>query len=223
MSAYFDPSFFQFYIQLAGNNNRDWFHANKNTYEQTVKKPFERFVEHLIAELAKEDKRYAELTPGSCIFRINRDVRFSKDKTPYKLHSSAVVSIGGKKSEKDPGLYVEFGPERVAVAGGVYQPGKEELADIRAAIALRPKEFMKLVKDAKFKQKWGDIQGEKNKILPAELKEVAADCPYVYHKQFYFWAELDPEIVLSPKLIKTLIGYYQAGLPLSEFLAKALH
>lgn len=223
MSAYFDPSFFQFYIQLAGNNNRDWFHANKSTYEQTVKKPFEHFVAALIAELAKTDKRYAELTPSQCIFRINRDVRFSKDKTPYKSHSSAVVSIGGKKSERDPGLYVEFGPERVAVAGGIYQPGKEELADIRAAIALRPKEFMKLANDAKFKKMWGEIQGEKNKVLPADLKEAAADCAYLYHKQFYFWAELDPEELFSPKLMKTLMGYYQAALPLSEFLSKALH
>lgn len=219
---YFDASFATFYKNLAANNNRDWFLANKADYEKNVKKPFERFVGALIETMAKHDKRIAELVPSQAIFRINRDVRFSKDKTPYKLHSSAVVSAGGKKSERDPGIYVEMGPEKVAIAGGIYMPGKEELADIRAAIAAEPKKWKKAVESPDFVKYWGDVQGEKNKVLPADLKELAKEIPHLYNKQFYYWVELDTKWITSDKLISKIEEHYVAAKPVSQFLAAAL-
>ena len=219
---YFDSSFAAFYKKLAANNNRDWFQANKAEYEKSVKQPFERFVAALIQTMTKHDKRMAELVPSQAIFRINRDVRFSKDKTPYKLHSSAVVSVNGKKSERDPGIYVELGPEKVAIAGGIYMPGKEELADIRAAIAAEPKKWKKAVESAAFVKYWGDIQGEKNKVLPADLKELAQEVPHLYNKQFYYWVELDYKLITSDKLIEKIEEHYIAAKPVSQFLTAAL-
>lgn len=218
---YLTSDFLDFYKDLAANNNRDWFQANKKRYETSVKKPFELFVAAVIQELAKTDKSMA-VSPSDCIFRINRDVRFSKDKTPYKLHSSAVVSASGKKGVADIGIYFELGPERMAIGGGCYQPDKEQLERIREAIAKNPKGLMKAVNDAKFKKAWGEMQGEKNKILAPEFKAVAEDCPLIFNKQFFYWVELDSSIITSGKLMDTLLKYREAATPVKDFLEKAL-
>lgn len=218
---YFTPDFLQFFKDLAANNNKDWFDANRKRYETNVKKPMEKFVADLAAEIVKDDKT-VETKPSDCIFRINRDIRFSKDKTPYKLHTSAVVARGGKKSEGGGGIYVELGPEKLAFAGGAYQPDKDTIQDLREAIAKNPKSFMKAVSDKTFAKYWGDVQGERNKVLPAEFKEVLKDCPYIANKQWYHWAELDSKIILSDKLLKTVLDYYHAAKPVRDFLEKAI-
>ena len=104
-------NFIQFYKDLAANNNRDWFHGNKKRYEQTVKKPFQNFVTSLINAF-KEIEPTTEMTAKQAIFRINRDIRFSKDKTPYKLHASAAISTTNKKDYANPkGIYIEINPD----------------------------------------------------------------------------------------------------------------
>lgn len=218
---YFSPDFLQFFKDLAANNNKDWFDANRKRYESNVKKPMEIFVAEALKEVYKNDKSL-EVKPGECIFRINRDIRFSKDKTPYKLHTSAVISKTGKKVEGIGGIYVELGPEKLALAGGAYQPDKDALLDIREAIAKNPKALMKAVNDKAFAKHWGDIQGERNKVLPAEFKEVVDDCPYIANKQLYYWVELDSKIITSDKLMKTVVDYYTAATPVREFLEKAV-
>lgn len=217
---YFTPDFLVFFKELAANNNRDWFHANKSRYETVVKKPMEIFVADVIAEMRKHDKKLV-LKPSEAIFRINKDIRFAKDKSPYKLYTSAGISRDGKKAVGAPGLYVELGPEKLAFAGGAYMPDKEKLEMIRTAIAKKPKALLDLLADKKFKKLWGDLQGERNKILAPEFKKVAADCPYIFNKQFYFWTELDPKIITSDKLMKTLLEHYEAGKAVSAFLEKA--
>jgi len=217
---YFDKDFLQFYRDLAANNNRDWFLENKGRYEDSVKKPFAHFVGDLIAEVRKHDKK-VNISPALAIFRINRDIRFSKDKTPYKLSSSAAVSAGGRKGMEDPGIYVELGPEHLGIAGGIYMPSKETLYNIRTAIAKNPGAFMKLLKDKKFAGKWGDMQGERNKLLPPEFKEAAEKCPYLFNKQFFYWVELKPGVIVTDKLMGTVMDHYHAAQPMSNFLSKA--
>lgn len=214
---YFNQDYLQFFKDLAANNNRDWFQANKKRYESSVKKPFELFVADLISELKKHDKSI-NIKPSDAIFRINRDIRFSKDKTPYKLNASAVISRDGRKTDGASGVYVELGPEKLALAGGIYMPDKDKLQDIRDGIAKNPKSFMKVLSDKTFVKVWGELQGEKNKILPAEHKKVAEVCPYIYNKQFYFWVELEPKIILTDKLMKTVVDHYLAGKPVGDFL-----
>ncbi|MBX7051451.1 MAG: DUF2461 domain-containing protein [Flavobacteriales bacterium] len=214
---YFNQDYLQFFKDLAANNNRDWFQANKKRYESSVKKPFELFVADLISELKKHDKSI-NIKPSDAIFRINRDIRFSKDKTPYKLNASAVISRDGRKTDGASGVYVELGPEKLALAGGIYMPDKDKLQDIRDGITKNPKSFMKVLNDKTFVKVWGELQGEKNKILPAEHKKVAEVCPYIYNKQFYFWVELDPKIILTDKLMKTVVDHYLAGKPVGDFL-----
>ncbi|MBL7942870.1 MAG: DUF2461 domain-containing protein [Flavobacteriales bacterium] len=218
---YFTTDFTAFFKDLAANNHRDWFTANKARYEASVKKPFEVFVTDLITALAKKDKSL-KVKPGDCIFRINRDIRFSKDKTPYKLNASAAISAGGRKDMESPGIYVELGPEKMALAGGIYMPSKTSLENIRKAMARQPETFVKLLKAPAFKKNWGDLQGDRNKIIPPALRPVAEKCPYIYNKQFYFWTELSPSLITKPDLIERIVAYYTAGKDVSDFLGKAM-
>ena len=97
--ADFTKDYLDFFIELAGNNNKDWFDINRKRYEQSVKKPFYAFVQRLIDHFALSYPAFKELTASECVFRINRDIRFSKDKSPYKMMCSAVIAPNGKKIE----------------------------------------------------------------------------------------------------------------------------
>ena len=135
--SYFSPDFIQFFKDLRSNNEREWFHANKKRFETTVKKPFESFISDVIELLSVHDKHIL-ITPKEAIFRIYRDTRFSKDKTPYKTHMSAVVSRGGRKDLTSPGVYLECNDEHFRIYSGVYMPNSKQLQRIREAIASQP-------------------------------------------------------------------------------------
>jgi len=217
----FTPDFLQFYRDLAANNDRDWFQANKKRYEGSVKQPFEVFVGMLI-ERMREDDPGLDISAKDAIFRINRDVRFSRDKTPYKLCSSAVISRGGKKDTVSPGMYIEAGPEKLAVYGGVYMPEREQLAAIRNHIAGNLQRFGKLLNDQAFSSVYGTLHGEKNKVIPKELRDAADKQPLILNKAFYFYTHLPSEDLLRPDIIDRVIGCQRAGRPMAEFLAEPL-
>lgn len=219
--AWFSPDFNRFFIDLAPNNNKEWFDANRKRYEQSVKEPFEAFVAEVIKRVAKVDPKVA-ITPREAIFRINRDVRFSKDKAPYKSRMSAVVAAGGRKDHSTGGIYFELGPENVAFYGGQYMPDKEQLQRIREHIAANLAQFKKLRTAKAFVDRFEEIQGEKNKVVPKEFKEALAKEPLIANKQFYFMAELPPKTVTDPKLVDILMEHYMAMKPMNDFLAAAL-
>lgn len=219
--AWFTADLNQFFKDLAKNNNKEWFDANRKRYESSVKKPFEAFVAEVIARVAKHDKAVA-IGPKEAIFRINRDIRFSKDKTPYKLNTSAIVSPAGRKDHASPGIYFELGPESVKFFGGAYEPDKEQLARIRTAIARDPKAFRKVLGGKAFTDRFDGIRGEVNKVLPAEFKEAVKKEPLIAHKQFYVGAELPAKLVTDPKLLDVLMEHYLAMRPLNAWLAAAM-
>jgi uncharacterized protein (TIGR02453 family) len=204
-------------MDLAGNNNKDWFDQNRKRYEVNVKDAFKNFVTHIITKLAEKDPAFKDLEASSCIFRINRDIRFSKDKTPYKMNVSAVVTPEGKKSKAINGVYFELGPEHVRVYGGVYEIDKEDLLTVREGIAKNPEKFKKLYSDASFKNVFGEILGEKNKVILKELKEAAEKEPLIYNKQWYFYKQFDAEVVLSENLDQLILDCYKAGQPVEKF------
>lgn len=219
--TWFSPDFNQFFIELAPNNNKEWFDANRKRYEKSVKEPFEAFVAEVIFQVAKLDPS-VQITPREAIFRINRDVRFSKDKTPYKSRMSAVVAAGGRKDHSTGGIYFELGPENVAFYGGQHMPDREQLQHIREHIAGNLSTFRKLRSDKTFVERFGEVQGERNKILPKEFKPVLETEALIANKRFYFVAELAPELVSSPKLLEVLMAHYKAMKPMNDFLAAAL-
>ena len=181
--AYFSKDFLQFFKELAANNHKEWFDLNRKRYEKEVKKPFSNFVGDLISAVAKDDP-LVNIEPKDAIFRINRDVRFSKDKSPYKIQVSAVVGPGGKKDKTSPGIYVELTPEHVRVYGGVYITDKDQLNDIRTHILENLKEFDGIIHEKGFVKYFGEIRGEQNKIIPKEFKDAAETQPLLFNKQF---------------------------------------
>lgn len=219
--AYFRKDFIDFFKELAANNNKDWFDSNRKRYEREVKEPFSNFIGDLIEAVKKIDSK-VDIEPKDAIFRINRDVRFSKDKTPYKIQCSALVSKGGRKDMVSPGMYLEFSPEHVRVYGGIYMCDKEQLQNTRNYIVSNLSIFKKLIGSADFKSKFGEIRGEKNKVIPKEFKEVAEKEPIIFNKQYYYFGQMKPEIVLKEDLMNQILDYYKTSKPLSEFLSKAM-
>lgn len=219
--AWFSPDFNKFFIELAPNNNKEWFDANRKRYMKSVKEPFEAFVGDVIAQVAKHEPKVS-MTPREAIFRINRDIRFSKDKTPYKSRMSAAVAEGGRKDHSSGGIYFEIGPENVAFYGGQYNPDRDELQRIREHITANLSKFRKLRTSKVFMEHFGEIQGDRNKIVPKEFKAFLEQEALIANKQFYFVAELDPKLVTSPKLLDLLMEYYKAMKPMNDFLAAAL-
>lgn len=219
--TYFSNDFLEFFKELAGNNNKEWFDSNRKRYEKEVKQPFQLFIQDVITAVGKYDKA-VDLAPKDAIFRINRDIRFSKDKTPYKLQVSAIISPGGRKDMISPGMYLELTPEHMRIYGGVYMPDKDNLYSIRSHIANNLSAFEAVISEKDFIAKYGLIRGEKNKIVPAEFKESGEKQPLIYNKQFYYFAELPPETVLKEDLVKIVIQYYLAANSVKEFFTKAL-
>ena len=221
--GYFSLDYLDFFIELAANNHKDWFDLNRKRYEASVKKPFAHFTQTVIDRIALANPSFNHVLAKDCIFRINRDIRFSADKTPYKLMCSAVVSPEGKKSTAINGIYFELTPEHVRVYGGVYEIDKENLLELREGIAANSAEFKRLISEAPFSSFYGSIHGEKNKMLPAHLKSAAALEPLVFNKQFYFYATFPAELILKDELLDILVKAYEIGKPIESFFNQFIH
>ena len=219
--AWFTNDFNGFFKDLAKNNNKEWFDANRKRYEESVKKPFEAFTSEVIKRIAKHDKTIT-IGPKEAIFRINKDIRFSKDKTPYKLNTSAIISPAGRKDHATPGIYFELGPESVKFYGGAYQPEKDQLEKIRTAILRDGKGFRKAIEGKAFTTLFGAVRGEVNKVLAPEFKAMMAKEPLIANKQFYVGAELPAKLVADAKLMEVLMDHYQAMCPFNAWLAAAM-
>lgn len=216
------PEFNRFFIELAANNHKDWFDLNRKRYETEIKKPFEEFTANLIAAIHEVHPEINPL-PKQCIFRINRDIRFSKDKTPYKLNRSCAIGKNGRKDMSPSGVYVELGPEHVRVYRGLYQLEKSELDKVRNYISKNVNSFKKLYEDAEFKNYFGEIRGDKAKRIDKNLKTASEKEDLIFNKQWYFFSQLPAEEVTNPNLIDEIMKRYKAAEKLTAFFSKALH
>lgn len=220
--AYFGPEFNAFFRELAPNNHKEWFDENRSRYEKHVKKPFQEFVQAAILEVAQLNPAVKDLQPKDAIFRINRDIRFSKDKAPYKIQMSAVINPGGRKNFAGNGLYFELTPEHVRFYSGIYEASKDQLLAVRNAIANDPSGFKNLYSDPEFIKLYGEIRGEKNKILPKELKEAGEKEPLLFNKQFYFFCQHTESLTESNDLMSKLVEAYRVAQPIQNFFTKSL-
>lgn len=211
-----------FLKDLTKNNNREWFHANKKRYESELKKPFEEFITELL-EAYKTIDPETNITYKEVVFRIYRDTRFSKDKTPYKTHVGGLVSRYGRKGKEYPGYYIHVEPGRLMLGGGAYFMERATLQSTREYIMQNSAEFSKIINNPTFKDKFGEIQGEKNKRIPKEFREFEAEQPLIANKQFYFMAELPPKNILGSKAIDFAMDYFRAGEELNGFLKAAMN
>ncbi len=219
--AVFTEDFIHFFKELSQHNNKVWFDRNRNRYEKSVKTPFHSFVERMIEKIQADDPRVT-ITPAESIFRINRDIRFSKDKTPYKTRMSALISRTGKKDKGFPGFFFSMGAENMMIYGGAHSLERDRLYSIRKYISENPDTFSRLLDDRVFKDKYGRIHGDINKRIPAEFKDAAEKQPLLFNKAFFYFAKLDAKLILDPRLVDIFMDYYIAAKPMREFLISAI-
>ena len=220
--AFFTKDFISFFEELKDNNHKEWFDANRKRYISAVKEPFQAFVTHMI-DRVKEDDPKVMITHKEAIFRINRDIRFSKDKTPYKTNVSAVVSRGGRKDMTTPGMYFELKPEEVRFYGGLYMLDKEQLYKVRSAIARDLSGFDAVLNDPDFKKTFETLRGEQNKRIPKEFQEALKKQALIANKSFYYYTILPASLITSDKLDDELMALYEISKPMREWLTDAIN
>ena len=213
-------AFYEFFIELSANNQKSWFDENRARYEREVKALFLTFVESVLVKMAAVDGRFSGMEAKQCIFRINKDIRFSKDKTPYKLHCAAAIQIGGRKEMGAGGLYIQLGPEECGLYSGVYMPEKEELMRIRGLIAGDLEGFNRVITDKAFVKYFGTVRGEKNKRIDADWVVAAAEQPLLYNKQFYIQHVMDAEDTLRSNFDDYVVEVWKASKGFNAFLQK---
>lgn len=219
--THFSDDFLPFLRELAANNNRDWFNENRKRYEGQVREPWKAFVAQVIAVMGEIDSDMAEVPVSKVTFRINRDVRFSKDKTPYNSHVSAGISPTGRK-DMTPGLYVHAGADKFMIGGGAYWTEKDDLYFLREKLANESEVWRTLTGHADFSERFGAVQGKENKRLPVEFRVASETCPDLFRKQFFYMAELPAETVERPDLLELVAEYANAAEPVRGFLRDGL-
>lgn len=220
--SYFNSAFTDFLSELKANNNAAWFNENKKTYEKDVKQPFHSFVDLIINKIKMYDSEIM-IKSSDAVFRLNRDIRFSPDKTPYKTHVGANISRFGKKDKCYPGFYFQFDPDGIQIYGGAYMLEKNILESTRSHVAENLDEFRTLYSDKNFTHKFGEILGEKNKRLPSQFQNLIATEPLIANKQFYYGANLEKDKIFDDNLPEILMDYYLSCKPLNDFLKLAFY
>jgi len=213
---------FQFLKDLKKHNNRDWFNKNKSRYEE-ANNEFKEFVGKLIREVAKFDKAVGNLEPKDCVFRIYRDVRFSKDKSPYKTHFGAHIVSGGKKGEGTrAGYYMHISPGECFLAGGAHMPPSEWITAIRKEIHYNAKELKKIINGKDFKKYFGKITGEKLSSVPRGYDKTHPEIELLKHKSLLAVHNMNEKQVTSKQFLSHAAKVFKAMKPFDKFLNQSL-
>jgi len=211
---------FDFLHKLKKNNNRDWFNAHKDQYE-TARKEVEQFIEHLIPEIQKIDPNIGTLTAKQTMFRIYRDVRFSKDKSPYKTYFGAYLAPGGRKSMK-AGYYIHFDPEGSFATGGSHCPLGESLKKIRSEIFYNLGEFNKIISDKKFKAAFGKLEGDRLTRPPQGFPKDFEGIETLKLKDFTVFRRFTEKDIVKPGFNKSVLEAFKTMKPFNDFMNRAL-
>ncbi len=212
-----------FLKRLKKNNNRPWFQQHKQLYDESVKFPMQCLIASLserMAEVAPE----IEFNPRKSIFRIYRDVRFSKNKAPYKTSIAAAFNWRGLEGPVEaPGLYLHVEPGGVFIGGGVYMPSADQIKAFRKSMVDRPDEFLAVVQEKRFRREFGSIQGEKLQKAPLGFPRDHPMIEHLKHKQFYAGKEYgDESISLKPGFVTRVVRVFTDAMPLVRWLADAM-
>jgi uncharacterized protein (TIGR02453 family) len=209
-----------FISELKNNNTREWFSANKSWYEE-VKLKFESIVTEVIHGLSAFDKDMQFLTPRDCVFRIYRDIRFSKNKEPYKTHLGASFNKGGRNS-KYSGYYLHLEPGAAFIGGGKWQPSPDLLKAIRYEIYQFPEEFEQILNAKPFFSRFGSLSNEK---LLRPPKDFPADFKYVEllkYKSYIVGYNVPDHQLLEKDFLSKVVETCKIMHPLIEYLNRAI-
>ena len=207
---------FDFLKGLQKNNDKVWFEKNRPAYESTRDR-FEFFIDRLIVSLGSVED-LGGITARDCVMRIYRDIRFSKDKSPYKRSMSASIGPGGKKSTRlTYYLHIEP-PDASMIAGGLHTPDSSQIIKFREAVDRDPKPFKEVINNKVFKQTFGDIQGEKLKTVPKGYERDHPEIELLRMKEVVAIEHLTDAQVLSPKFGDHVIEAFTAMKPFLDYL-----
>ncbi len=214
----------KFLKDLKKNNNKPWFDANRKQYE-IGKADFVVFTQKVIDSFGKKDAGIKNLTAKDCMFRINRDVRFSKDKSPYKSNFGASINAGGRKAINSAGYYFQVQPERNFAGGGIWMPEPNELKKVRQEIDYNFADFKKIVGSKKFKSVYGDLDRSAEFLLsrvPKGYEPDNAAAKYLKLKSFVAISFFSDADLTSKDLVKKTVAAFEALQPLIMFINKSL-
>lgn len=214
-----EKSTLNFLKALKKNNNRDWFAKNKHRYED-ARKNFEVFTDELIHRISDFDPTLMGLQAKDCMFRIYKDIRFSKDKTPYKTNMGAAINEGGRKMPI-PGYYFHAEPGGCFLAGGLYMPSADKLLAVRKAIAETKGEFRKIINQKEFKKSW-HLWEDKLKTAPKGFPKDHPEVELLKFKSLIAVHEISDELVLSAKAIDYSVKAFKSLKPMIDFLNEAV-
>lgn len=211
----------QFLKALKKNNNKEWFDKNRKIYEQ-AKADYLNFVTILLNDIQGFDTSLMELQPKQCIFRLNRDVRFSKNKDPYKTNFGASFSKGAKKIQT-AGYYFHLEPGENFVGGGLWMPMAPDLNKVRQEIDYCYKEFSSILKKPAFKSTYGDMDNSMKLVRPPKGFDV--DNPaleYLKLKSFVVTRSIKDTELTDKQLVKNVVKDFKTIAPLVHFLNRAI-
>ena len=211
----------KFLKTLEKNNNKEWFDHNRKTYEQ-AKANYLDFVGEVLGRMKKIDTSLADLEPKQCVFRINRDVRFSKNKSPYKTNMGASFSKGGKKVQF-AGYYFHLEPGASFIGGGFWMPMAPELNKIRQEIDYGLEEFNTILNKKKFKTSFGSLSESEKLTRPPKGYE--AENPAIELlklKSFIVMKEVKDAELTGKELANKIVDHFETMMPLVDFLNKAI-
>ena len=210
----------RFLKALKKNNNRPLFQKRKDEYEEVVRFPMQCLIAALAVRMADVAPEI-EFSPKRSIFRIYRDTRFSKNKTPYKTNIAASFEVKGRKGPTEsPGLYVGIAPGEIFIGGGVYMPWGEQLKSIRRSIAERAEEYLAVVNEKRFTKRFGGIMGENLAKAPLGYPKDHPMIEHLRHKQFFVGVEPNESACHSPKFLNLVADVFTDALPLVRWLAR---
>ncbi|MDO9339256.1 MAG: DUF2461 domain-containing protein [Bacteroidales bacterium] len=211
-------STFEFLNILKDNNNREWFIKNRPLYTD-ARDNIESFVQAIINKIIDFEPIMKGLEAKSCFYRINRDIRFSNDKSPYKTHFGAFIVRGGKKNgDKFAGYYIHIEPGKSLIAGGAYMPPTPWLSAIREIINEEPVKLVKIINTKDFIKYFGKIEGEKLKKAPKGYHTDHPNIDLLRFKSYLVENEVNDEFVLSEKYFDHVLNVIKAMKPFNDFL-----
>ena len=219
----FPADLFKFFTELEKNNSRDWFSASKERYIESVVQPMSEFISAMQPRLKAISPHYvANPKPhGGSMFRIYRDARFSKDKTPYKTHAACQFRHDAGNDVHAPGFYVHLGTDGLLFGGGIWRPPAPQLNKIRDFIADNARSWAR-IKNAPRVLELGGIQGESLLRPPRGFNTEHVHIEDLKRKSFYVMAEAEPSAALSPGFIDQVADACSRAAPLNRFICDAL-
>ncbi|MBI3396785.1 MAG: DUF2461 domain-containing protein [Spirochaetia bacterium] len=205
---------------LKKNNTREWFKGHEEDYRAAVT-DFTRFVDVLIAKTRKLDNSIGNVSARDCLFRIFRDVRFSRNKSPYKTNFGAFIAAGGKKSTL-AGYYFHLEPGACFLGGGLYMPDPKRLALVRTAIETDPGPLRKILAAKSFKSEYEGLSGDRVKTAPRGFSKDHPDLDLIQFKSYTAVAKLEDKALAAKDLDAIIVKRFAALYPLNAWLNKVL-